>query len=269
MHRWWHGSGDYRRARLTLNDLQARLPATGVSRGRWLFATCLAVVLGACGPDPEVIQSQALETAGQWFDQAHASQAAEAAPFPTCHAFGLIKFTDASCNDMIEHAAALDPATRRIDSVRLLECFGQGSKEVCGEFAEIWFNTQNADGISVREGMVLKRDNEAFRMYWYRSDTLFTAITARAEREEAGTTSAQMAEKQERLDAVYTQIVERDPGVYTYPPCIDAQVTSAAMLGGLLSQEAVTATALDQRAGQCDKALCLALVGKSIAALCQ
>jgi hypothetical protein len=151
----------------------------------------------------------------------------------------------------------------------LLECFGQGSKEVCGDFAEIWFNTQNANGISVREGMVLKRDNAAFRMYWYRSDTLFTAITARAEREEADTTSAQMAEKQEKLDAVYTQIVERDPGVYTYPPCIDAQVTSAAMLGGLLSQEAVTATALDQRAGQCDKALCLALVGKSIAALCQ
>ena len=51
--------------------------------------------------------------------------------------------------------------TRRIDSVRLLECFGQGNKE-CGEFAEIWFSTQNADGFSVREGMVLKRDNEAF-----------------------------------------------------------------------------------------------------------
>ncbi|MBL6814933.1 MAG: hypothetical protein ISQ65_06815 [Pseudomonadales bacterium] len=254
---------------MTLSDLQARLTSAGVSRRRRLFAAFLTVALSACAPDPGVIQSKALETAGQWFDQAHASQAAEAAPPPTCHAFGLIKFTDASCDDMIEHAAALDPKTRRIESVRLLECFGQGGKEVCGDFAEIWFNTQNADGVSVREGMVLKRDNDAFRMYWYRSDTLFTLIANRAAREEAGTTSAQMAEKQEKLDAVYTQIVERDPGVYTYPPCIDAQVTSAAMLGGLLSQEMVTATELDRRAEQCNKALCLALVGKRIAALCQ
>ena len=254
---------------MTLKGLQAGLLATGVARGRRLLAACLTVVFSACAPDAAVIQSQALETAGQWFDQAHASQADEAAPLPTCHAFGLIKFTDANCDDMIEHAAALDAATRRIDSVRLLECFGQASKEVCGDFAEIWFNTQNAEGVSMREGMVLKRDNDAFRMYWYRSDTLFTAIADRAEREKAVTSSAQMAEKQEKLDAVYTQIVERDPGVYTYPPCIDAQVTSAAMLGGLLNQEAVTAAELDQRAGQCNKVLCLALVGKRIAALCQ
>ena len=124
---------------------------------------------------------------------------------------------------MIEHAAALDAATRRIDSVRLLECFGRANK-VCGDFAEIWFTTQNTEGASMREGMVLKRDNGAFRMYWYRSDTLFSAIADRAEREKASTSSAQMAEKQEKLDAVYTQIVERDPGVYTYAPCIDAQM---------------------------------------------
>ena len=237
--------------------------------GRRLFTAGLSFILGACTPDPEVTQSQALETAGRWLDQAHASQAAKAAARPNCHAFGLIKFTDASCDDMIEHAAALNPATRRIDSVRLLECFGQGIKEVCGEFAEIWFSTQNADGFSVREGMVLKRDNEAFRMYWYRSDTLFTQITERAEREEAETSSAQMAYRQEKLDAVYTQIVERDPGVYTYPACIDARVSSSGMIGGLIKQENVTAAELDRRAAQCSKEFCLALVGKRIAAMCQ
>ena len=95
-----------------------------------------------------------------------------------------------------------------------MECFGQGSKEVCGEFAEIWFNTQTMDGVSVKEGMVLKRDNDEFRLYWYRSDTLFTELTDRAERQEAGTKSAQMAAKQEQLDAVYTQMVERDPKAF-------------------------------------------------------
>ena len=153
--------------------------------------------------------------------------------------------------------------------MELLECFGQGIKEVCGEFAEIWFSTQNADGFSVREGMVLKRDNEAFRMYWYRSDTLFTQITERAEREEAETSSAQMAFRQEKLDAVYTQIVERDPGVYTYPACIDARVSSSGMIGGLIKQENVTTAELDRRAAQCSKEFCLALVGKRIAAICQ
>ena len=88
---------------------------------------------------------------------------------------------------MIEHAARLDASTRRIDSVELLKCFGQGAKEVCGEFAEIWFNTQTMDGLDVKEGMVLKRDNEQFRLYWYRSDTLFTELNDRAEQQQAST----------------------------------------------------------------------------------
>lgn len=251
---------------MTLNGFSTHFSG---ALGRRLFTVGVPFILGACTPDPEVTRSQALETAWQWLDQAHASQDTKATPLPTCHAFGLIKFTDASCDDMIEHAAALNPTTRRVDSVRLLECFGQGNKEVCGEFAEIWFNTQNASGVNVREGMVLKRDNDAFRMYWYRSDTLFTQIIDRAEREEAGTSSAQMAEKQEKLDAVYTQIVERDPGVYTYPACIDARVSSSGMIGGLIKQENVTAAELKRRAAQCSKEFCLALVGKRIAAMCQ
>ena len=44
-----------------------------------------------------------------------------------------------------------------------------------------------------------------------------------------------MAAKQAELEAVYTQMVERDPSVYAYPPCIDARVTSAAMIGELMS----------------------------------
>ena len=168
---------------------------------------------------------------------------------------------------MIEHAARLDASTRRIDSVELLKCFGQGAKEVCGEFAEIWFNTQTMDGVGVKEGMVLKRDNDEFRLYWYRSDTLFTELTDRAERQRLAP-NPQMAAKQEQLDAVYTQMVERDPSVYAYPPCIDARVSRSAMIGELIAQREVTGLVLDRRAEQCAKDLCLTLVGKRIAALC-
>ena len=234
---------------------------------RLLLAISLSC-LSACAPDPQALRTQALETAAQWFGQAAAAQGADASNPPSCHAFGLVKFNDASCEDMIFHAAKLDAASREIDSVEPLECFGQGSKEVCGEFVRIWFNTLTKDDVGVREGMVLKRDNEQFRMYWYRSDTLFTTITNRAEQAEAATQSARMASKQEQLQAVYTQIVERDPGVYTFPACIDARVSSSAMVGELMAMNSVTTTQLEALAQQCDKNLCLALVGKRIAALC-
>ena len=237
-------------------------------RQQILLLTLCTALLTSCAPDPSVIQSQALETAAKWFDQAKASQSSDDAEAPSCHAFGLLKFTDADCTDMIEHAARLDASTRRIERVELLKCFGQGAKEVCGEFAEIWFNSKTVDGVGVKEGMVLKRDNEQFRLYWYRSDTLFTELTDRAERQEAGTKSGQMAAKQEQLDAIYTQMVERDPSVYAYPPCIDARVTSSAMVGELIPQQQVTGLVLDRRADQCAQDLCLALVGKRIAALC-
>jgi len=188
---------------LTLNLRSTR-------RQQILLLTLCTALLTSCAPDPSVIQSQALEAAAKWFDQAKASQSSDDAEAPSCHAFGLLKFTDADCTDMIEHAARLDASTRRIERVELLKCFGQGAKEVCGEFAEIWFNTKTVDGVGVKEGMVLKRDNEQFRLYWYRSDTLFTELTDRAERQEAGTKSGQMAAKQEQLDAIYTQMVERD-----------------------------------------------------------
>ena len=81
---------------------------------------------------------------------------------------------------MTEHAASLLPNTREIESVKLRECYGQGAKEVCGEFAEIWFRAQDAQGTEIQEGMVLKRDDGTFRMYWYRSDTLFTELTRRS-----------------------------------------------------------------------------------------
>ena len=232
---------------------------------RILWLLCLPV-FSAC-TDPQTLQSQALETAGQWFDEAKLSQLNDSQA-PDCHAFGLVKFTDASCDEMVYHAGQLDAATRQIESVNLLECFGQGGKEVCGEFAEIWFNTETQDGIAIREGMVLKRDNEAYRVYWYRSDTLFTAIADRADRAEAQTTNGRLASKQAELEAAYTQIVERDPGVYTYPACIDARVSSSAIVGDLMVLSSVTTRAMESRASQCSVNLCIALVGKRIAALC-
>lgn len=230
-----------------------------------LLSLCL---LTGCGQDPAALQTQALYSSSAWFTQARSFIKAELKEPPTCHAFGLVKFTDASCLDMADHAGRLDPATREIESVDLIKCFGQGAKEVCGEFVEIWFTSQTESGLSVREGMVLKRDNDDFRMYWYRSDTLFTELNDRITRTEASSASGQQDAKQQRLDAAYTQIVERDPGIYTYPKCIDAQVSSSAMVGDLMSLTEINAELLEQRAQQCSQHLCLSLVGKRIAALC-
>jgi hypothetical protein len=169
---------------------------------------------------------------------------------------------------MTEHAASLLPNTREIESVKLRECYGQGAKEVCGEFAEIWFRAQDAQGTEIQEGMVLKRDDGTFRMYWYRSDTLFTELTRRSEIQDADSTQAQLALQQQRLKAVYTQLVERDPAIYRFPPCIDAQVRSSVMLGGLLAPSEVSGKELEERAKTCSLQLCLALVGRKVAPLC-
>lgn len=244
------------------------LSQRGPTRPVRLTALFFIGLMAGCTADPEAIQAQALQAASQWFTQASAWQVEDSVEPPACHAFGLVKFPDADCTDMATHAGRLDNASRTIASVKLRDCFGQGSAEVCGEFAEIWFDSKTEDGVGIREGMVLKRDNEQFRMYWYRSDTLFTELTRQAERAEASTEVGRLAASQERLEAAYTQIVERDPGVYTYPPCIDARVSSAVMVGELMAMSNVTVQALDQRAEQCSKDLCLALVGKRIAALC-
>ena len=169
---------------------------------------------------------------------------------------------------MIDHAASLLPDTREIDSVKLLECYGQGAKEVCGEFAEIWFQAQDAQGTRIKEGMVLKRDDGTFRMYWYRSDTLFTELIHRSEAQDASSTQAQLALQQQRLQAVYTQLVERDPAVYQFPPCIDTQVRSPIMVGDPLKASQVSGALLETRAKSCQFSLCLALVGRKIAPLC-
>jgi hypothetical protein len=116
--------------------------------------------------------------------------------------------------------------------------------------------------------MVLKRDDGTFRMYWYRSDTLFTELTRRSEIQDADSTQAQLALQQQRLKAVYTQLVERDPAIYRFPPCIDAQVRSSVMLGGLLAPSEVSGQELEERAKTCSLQLCLALVGRKMAPLC-
>ena len=90
----------------------------------------------------------------------------------------------------------------------------------------------------------------------------------RADRAEAQTTNGRLASKQAELEVAYTQIVERDPGVYTYPACIDARVSSSAIVGDLMVLSSVTTGAMESRASQCSKNLCIALVGKRIAALC-
>ena len=243
---------------------QLKVGLASLTRLSLLFA---AWALSACGPAPEEVQNQALAAAAKWLTQAAQSVNQSAAP-PACHAFGLVSFPEVGCQDMIDHAGRLLPDTREIDRVSLPKCFGQGAKEVCGEFAEIWFRARDSKGASVTEGMVLKRDDGRFRMYWYRSDTLLAELSRREAAEDAESDAVQLAQQQQRLQAIYTQMVERDPSIYRFPPCIDAQVRSSVMLGDLLPPSQVSGSELENRALKCSAQVCLALVGRKVAPLC-
>ena len=116
--------------------------------------------------------------------------------------------------------------------------------------------------------MVLKQDDGVFRGIGIGPIPCFRAGSRRSEAQDADSLRAQLARQQQRLQAVYTQLVERDPAIYQFPPCIDAQVRSSVMLGDLLASDEVSAQELEERAQNCSLQPCLALVGKKVAPLC-
>ena len=223
---------------------------------------CCTLALSGCAENPETIKSQGVAALNQWF----ATSATDNPP--ACHAFGLVKFHDASCADMYQHAAKIKPESRKITSTRLLKCFGQGAQELCGEFVEIWLQSADDRGNQIQEGAVLKRDDGVFRLYWYRSDALFTTLEKRQEQGDEFNNQQAWEDKATALEAVYAEIVQREPALYQFVMCTDAEVSSSKLVGKPISPQNITAADMTLRAKQCPENFCLTLVGKRIAPLC-
>jgi hypothetical protein len=123
-------------------------------------------------------------------------------------------------------------------------------------------------GNAIQEGAVLKRDDGVFRLYWYRSDALFTTLAKRAESVNDDNNERALENKQAELEAVYAKIVQQQPALYQFVMCTDASVSSSKLVGKPVNPQNISATDMASRAQQCPENFCLALVGKRIAPLC-
>ncbi len=222
-------------------------------------------MLGGCNDGKQNTLDDAQAFLGLWFEQAVAADSAISAP--TCHGYGELMFPSASCEDMYGHARLINPASRTLDRINALDCFGSGSQRVCGDFVEIWYRGADASGREIKEGAVVKRDDGKFRLYWYRSDLLFTTLELRAEQAE------RMAEtlepQQSMLQSLYNLVVRAHPELYQYAPCLeDIRVSSSTMIGALVRPEHIQPNDIQQRAANCSIDICFAAVGQKLTTLC-
>ena len=192
---------------------------------------------------------------------------AESAPSDSesCHAYGLIKHPETSCLEMLEHAKRILASQREVTSSRTLECFDS----ICGDFIEIEVEGEDLDGREVKEIVVLKKDSNVFKVYWYRTNSLATAIENRSNSQSELIADAKYLKKQEQLSSAYAYLTNKIPELYQFPSCLDVRITSSNLSGALLPLEKVTLLDFSSRASKCDGDLCVGLVGKKIAAVCQ
>jgi hypothetical protein len=216
------------------------------------LAVALCVLSGACGDREALLEEQSLAFITQWFQLA-----ADGARDDTlCHGLGTLKHPEISCTEMLDHAARVDAASRRVTAFKRRDCFG----DVCGEFIEIGFSSVDGDGNELRETAVLKQDDGALRMYWYRSDSLLTLLRPAAEDADTG--------DKDPIQAAYDEITARYPALYSFPPCYDVRASSSNLVGELMSRDALDVAEIEQRAATCGERFCFALVGNKIATLC-
>ena len=224
-----------------------------------MLAACL--LAGGCGDAEKQTLADAERFLQQWLNTSYEEQTA------SCHAFGLLMFTAASCADMQQHASLVAPQSRLRERIQTLECFGEGAQRVCGEFVEIWYQSQDRLGREIKEGAVVKRDDGIFRLYWYRSDLLFTTLANRAEAAEQLNDRAD--HEHARVQAAYNELINSHAELYAYPPCLDdVKASSSTMIGSSFRLAAADPAEIDRRASACSTQLCFALIGQKVATLC-
>ena len=226
-------------------------------------ASCGLLILcvfaaSACQNKEELNQQAAFNVFNEWATQ-NQSQGSD-----SCHAYGLIKHPETTCEEMLQHAQKVIHDTRALSSRRSLECFDS----VCGEFIELEMESKDSKNRSVKEIAVLKNDNDTFRLYWYRTNSLLTVINERTNILAKGTSNLELEAKQEQLDRTYAYLTNKIPELYQFPACLGTRITSSNLIGNLMPLNSVTLSDFVSRSKKCDKVLCIGMIGKKVAAVC-
>ena len=222
-----------------------------------LLILCV-VATSACQNKEELDQQAALEVFNKWATQNQSPGS------DSCHAYGLIKHPETTCEEMLQHAQKVIHETRALSSKRSLECFDS----VCGEFIELEMESKDSKNRSIKEIAVLKKDNDSFKLYWYRTNSLLTVINERSKTQASGTNNLEEESKQEKLDRTYAYLTNKIPELYQFPTCLGTRITSSNLIGDLMPKDGVTLADFVSRAKKCDKDLCVGMIGKKIAAVC-
>jgi len=168
-----------------------------------LLILCVFAI-SACQNKEELDQQAALEVFNEWATQTQSQES------DSCHAYGLIKHPETSCEEMLQHAQKVIHETRAPSSKRSLECFDS----VCGEFIELEIESKDSKNRSIKEIAVLKKDNDSFKLYWYRTNSLLTVINGRSKTQASGTNNLEEEAKQEKLDRTYAYLTNKIPELY-------------------------------------------------------
>lgn len=212
----------------------------------------LAATLLACAERQPPLSDQITTYLDGWFAAAESG----ARDDDLCHGLGLLKHSQFSCAEYLEHAARVNPTTRAISSITPTDCFAK----VCGEFFQVDLSGFDKAGNELNESAVLKRDNGKLKLYWYRSDSLIAEL--RAANPDPGD------DDKDPQQAAYDEIIARYPSLYQYPPCYQVRPSSSNMVGSLQARDNIDTTKVDQWAEACGASFCFALVGEKIASLC-
>ncbi len=213
-----------------------------------------------CAPAADPAE-EALAYAEQWFGQAAAGARGE----HLCHALGLLKHAQFTCDELLEHAARIEPASRELTQARPRECMA----EVCGEFFELTFHSRERAGQNIAEReeaeeseeiVVLKKDNGQYRLYWYRSASLMALLTPRHH-------NPAEAEKSPE-QAAYDELTQRYPGLYSWPPCENVRVSSSNLMTDLMPRDNLNTAQMETLAAACGDHFCFGFIGNKVAAVC-
>ncbi|MEM9621377.1 MAG: hypothetical protein AAF993_06990 [Pseudomonadota bacterium] len=221
-----------------------------MQRLRRLLTLGLVTLLAACSTEPPPA-TLAEQFTLSWFTQAHQDVRGE----HLCHALGLLKHPQFTCDELLDHAADIIPDSRELVSITPRECIG----DVCGDFFELTFRSHTKNGADSEEIALVKRDDGVFRLYWYRSTSLLALLQP---------ANAQTPGEKSPEQAAYSALTERYPGLYQFPPCYDIRVSSSNLMGELAAAEQLDPVQVEQAAATCGPSFCLAFVGRKVASVC-